>query len=62
VFDVLEADKRPTAAVADFTEVRDVISVAVGEDRAVRPGPRVVGADHRRAVHGMTVSNPYPLT
>jgi NAD+ kinase len=34
-FDVLEAEKRPTAAVADFTEVRDVISVAVGEDRSV---------------------------
>jgi NAD+ kinase len=35
VFDVLEADKRPTAAVADFTEVRDVFSVAVSEDRSV---------------------------
>ena len=35
VFEVLEADKRPTAAVADFTEVRDVISVAVSEDRSV---------------------------
>jgi NAD+ kinase len=34
LFEVLEADKRPTAAVADFTEVRDVISVAVGEDRS----------------------------
>jgi NAD+ kinase len=34
VFEVLEADKRPTAAVADFTEVRDVISVAVSEDRS----------------------------
>jgi NAD+ kinase len=33
-FDVLEAEKRPTAAVADFTEVRDVISVAVKEDRS----------------------------
>ena len=31
---VLEADKRPTAAVADFTEVRDVLSVAVREDRS----------------------------
>ena len=29
LFEVLEADKRPTAAVADFTEVRDVVSVAV---------------------------------
>jgi NAD+ kinase len=35
LFEVLEADKRPTAAVADFTEVRDVISVAVKEDRSV---------------------------
>ncbi len=36
VFEVLEADKRPVAAVADFTEVRDVVSVAVREDRDVR--------------------------
>ncbi len=35
VFEVLEADKRPTAAVADFTEVRDVVSVQVKEDRSV---------------------------
>ena len=35
LFEVLETDKRPTAAVADFTEVRDVISVAVSEDRSV---------------------------
>jgi NAD+ kinase len=35
MFDVLEADKRPTAAVADYTEVRDVASVAVSEDRSV---------------------------
>ena len=35
LFEVLEADKRPTAAVADFTEVRDVISVAVSEDRSI---------------------------
>src|SRR4051794_4948170 len=34
LFEVLEADKRPTAAVADFTEVRDVISVAVSEHRS----------------------------
>ncbi len=31
---MLEAEKRPTAAVADFTEVRNVISVAVKEDRS----------------------------
>ncbi|MBV8704020.1 MAG: NAD kinase [Acetobacteraceae bacterium] len=35
VLEVLEADKRPVAAVADFTEVRDVVSVAVSEDRSV---------------------------
>ena len=35
VFEVLEPEKRPVAAVADFTEVRDVISVVVREDRAV---------------------------
>ncbi len=35
LFEVLEADKRPVAAVADFTEVRDVISVAVSEDRSI---------------------------
>lgn len=35
VFDVLERDKRPVAAVADFTEVRDVVSVSVQEDRSV---------------------------
>lgn len=33
-FQVLESDKRPTAAVADFTEVRDVTSVVVREDRS----------------------------
>ncbi len=35
LFEVLEADKRPVAAVADFTEVRNVVSVAVSEDRGV---------------------------
>ncbi len=35
LFEVLEADKRPTAAVADFTEVRDVVSVRVKEDRSI---------------------------
>ena len=35
LFEVLESDKRPTAAVADFTEVRDVASVSVREDRSV---------------------------
>ncbi|MCC7274317.1 MAG: NAD kinase [Alphaproteobacteria bacterium] len=32
-FEILEADKRPVAAVADFTEVRDVVAVDVHEDR-----------------------------
>ncbi len=35
VFEVLEAEKRPVAAVADFTEVRNVVSVAVSEYRTV---------------------------
>ena len=35
LFEVLEREKRPVAAVADFTEVRDVASVAVTEDRSV---------------------------
>ena len=35
VFEVLEAEKRPVAAVADFTEVREVIRVEVREDRTV---------------------------
>jgi len=35
VFEILEAEKRPVAAVADSLEVRDVVSVAVSEDRTV---------------------------
>jgi NAD+ kinase len=35
VFEVLEPDKRPVAAVADYTEVRDVRRVEVWEDRAL---------------------------
>lgn len=34
-FDMLEAEKRPVSAVADYTEVRDVLSVAVRETREV---------------------------
>ena len=34
-FEILEADKRPVSAVADNTEVRDVLSVEVSEDRSV---------------------------
>jgi NAD+ kinase len=35
LFEVLEVDKRPVSATADFTEVRDVVSVAVHEDTGV---------------------------
>lgn len=35
LFEVLEPDKRPVAAVADAFEVRDVASVAVREDRTL---------------------------
>ncbi len=35
LFEVLEADKRPVAAVADFKEVRDVASVAVNQDTGI---------------------------
>ena len=33
--DALETDKRPVSAVADFTEVRDVVSVEIHENRDV---------------------------
>jgi NAD+ kinase len=36
LFEVLEHEKRPVAAVADFTEVRDVVSVSVKLDRAIK--------------------------
>jgi NAD+ kinase len=32
-FEVLDPDKRPVSAVADFTEIRDVVSVAISEQR-----------------------------
>ena len=35
VFDIREIDKRPVSAVADFTEVRDVVQVSVREDRNI---------------------------
>jgi len=35
LFEILESEKRPVAAVADSYEVRDVISVAVSEDRTI---------------------------
>ena len=34
-FEILEPEKRPVSAVADFTEVRDVASVSVFEDRSI---------------------------
>jgi NAD+ kinase len=34
-FDMLEAEKRPVSAVADSTEVRDVLAVTVRENRTV---------------------------
>lgn len=34
-FEILERDKRPVSAVADYTEVRDVVRVDVREDRSV---------------------------
>ncbi|GBQ15119.1 ATP-NAD kinase [Swaminathania salitolerans LMG 21291] len=35
-FTLLEQDKRPCAAVADFLEVRDVVGVTVDEDRSLK--------------------------
>jgi len=34
-FDVLEDEKRPVSATADFTEIRDVASVDICEDRSI---------------------------
>lgn len=34
-FEILENEKRPVSAVADFTEVRDVVRVDVHEDRTI---------------------------
>ncbi len=36
LFEVLEPEKRPVAAVADAFEVRNVVSVAVSEDRSLQ--------------------------
>ncbi|MGN0904136.1 MAG: NAD kinase [Alphaproteobacteria bacterium] len=35
VLDILQNEKRPVSAVADFTEIRNVIRVAVREDRTI---------------------------
>lgn len=34
-FEVLEPDKRPVSAVADFTEVRSILQVDIAEDRSI---------------------------
>jgi len=34
-FEILEADKRSVSATADYTEVREVVRVAVAEERAI---------------------------
>jgi len=34
-FEIIDNDKRPVSAVADYTEVRDVVSVEVREDRDI---------------------------
>jgi NAD+ kinase len=34
--EVLEADKRPVSATADFTEIRNVVRVSVEENRSIR--------------------------
>ena len=34
-FEIIDNDKRPVSAVADYTEVRDVVSVEVREDREI---------------------------
>lgn len=34
-FEILEPEKRPVSAVSDFTEVRDVVSVSIDEERSV---------------------------
>lgn len=34
-FEILEPDKRPVSAVADFTEIRDVTSVFISEQRKI---------------------------
>jgi len=34
-FEILEADKRPVSASADFTEIRDVLAVEIRQDRDI---------------------------
>ena len=35
-FEILEPEKRPVSAVADFNEVRDVVSVSIDEERSIK--------------------------
>jgi NAD+ kinase len=58
LFEVLEPDKRPVAAVADFTEVRDVVSVAVSEDRTL--GATVL-FDPDRALSERTITEQFTV-
>lgn len=37
VFEILDMDKRPVSATADFTEIRDVCSVEITEDASMAP-------------------------
>lgn len=36
VFEALDCEKRPVSAVADFTEIRDIVSVSIDEERTIR--------------------------
>lgn len=36
IFEILEPEKRPVSAVADFTEVRDVVSVSIDVERTIK--------------------------
>ena len=51
IFEVLESDKRPVSAVADYTEVRDVVEVTVREDRSSRPHAALRSRAQSRGTH-----------
>ncbi|MCI5049364.1 MAG: NAD kinase [Rickettsiales bacterium] len=36
IMEVMEPEKRPVSAVADFTEIRDVVSVSIDEERSIK--------------------------
>ena len=44
-FEILEADKRPVSATADYTEIRDVIQVDIAQDTTT-PLTLLSDADH----------------